>query len=147
MLSLLCGARSPSGGRLVLAGPPEGERAPHEPRLSYRALSGGNQQKALLAKWLSTTPRLLLLDEPTRGVDVGARLQIFTLIRDAARAGASVLCASSDYEQLSAICDRVLVFSGGNVVGELVGDDLAKERIAETCYWTRAAEPNGGGNP
>lgn len=120
---------------------------PRNPRLLYQALSGGNQQKALIAKWLSTTPRLLLLDEPTRGVDVGARLQIFALIRDAARAGASVLCASSDYEQLSEICDRVLVLSGGSVVSLLVGDNLATERIAEACYRTRAAEPNGGGRP
>jgi ribose transport system ATP-binding protein len=117
---------------------------PRDPKLLYRALSGGNQQKALIAKWLSTKPRLLLLDEPTRGVDVGARLQIFALIRDAARAGASVLCASSDHEQLSEICDQVLVFSGGLVVSRLAGDDLAKERIAEACYRTWAAEPNGG---
>jgi ribose transport system ATP-binding protein len=120
---------------------------PRDPKLPYEALSGGNQQKALIAKWLSTTPRLLLLDEPTRGVDVGARLQIFALIREAAAAGASVLCASSDYEQLSEICDRVLVFSGGTVVSRLAGDDLAKERIAEACYRTRAAEPDGGGRP
>jgi ribose transport system ATP-binding protein len=120
---------------------------PPEPSLLYRALSGGNQQKALIAKWLSTRPQLLLLDEPTRGVDVGARLQIFSLIRDSARAGASVLCASSDYEQLSEICDRVLVFSGGDVVSRLVGEDLAKERIAEACYRTRAAEPDVGGRP
>jgi ribose transport system ATP-binding protein len=107
---------------------------PRDPRLPYGALSGGNQQKALLAKWLRTEPRLLLLDEPTRGVDVGARQQIFALIRATAEAGTAVVCASTDHEQLAAICDRVLVFGAGRVVGELAGDDLAAERIAEACY-------------
>lgn len=107
---------------------------PRDPRLPYGALSGGNQQKALVAKWLGTEPRLLLLDEPTRGVDVGARRQIFGLIRSTAAADTAVVCASTDYEQLAAICDRVLVFAAGGIVGELAGNDLAAERIAEACY-------------
>jgi len=91
---------------------------PREPGMAFRALSGGNQQKTLLAKAMNAGPRLLLLDQPTRGVDVGARGQIFALIREAAEQGACVICASTDSEELAAVCDRVLVFSGGRVEHE-----------------------------
>jgi len=107
---------------------------PPDPRMTFASLSGGNQQKALLAKWLHRQPRLLLLHEPTQGVDVGARQQIFGLVRDAAAKGTSVVCASSDYEQLAAICDRVLILARGRVVEQVVGDAVTKERITERCY-------------
>ena len=107
---------------------------PGDPRLTYSSLSGGNQQKALLAKWLHRNPRLLLLHEPTQGVDVGARQQIFSLVHQAASRGTAIICASSDYEQLAATCDRVLIFARGRVVEQLVGDDVTKERITERCY-------------
>ena len=107
---------------------------PRDPERLFGALSGGNQQKALLAKWFQTTPRLILLDEPTQGVDVGARAQVFLAIATAAQSGAAVLCASSDYEQLTAICDRVLVFNRGAVIEELVGDRISKSAIAQACY-------------
>jgi ribose transport system ATP-binding protein len=117
---------------------------PDDPSLPYGALSGGNQQKALLAKWFQTEPRLLLLDEPTQGVDVGARQQIFELIRAAvAERGMHVLCASADYEQLALLCDRVVVFGRGRVWRELVGEDVTKERIIEQCYAAMAAEVAG----
>jgi ribose transport system ATP-binding protein len=117
---------------------------PNDPSLPYGALSGGNQQKALLAKWFQTEPRLLLLDEPTQGVDVGARQQIFELIRRAAEErGMCVICASSDYEQLAAICDRVIVFGRGRVYRELTGAELSKERIVEQCYAAMAGEAAG----
>jgi ribose transport system ATP-binding protein len=109
---------------------------PRDPSLLFGALSGGNQQKALLAKWLQKSPRLVLLDEPTQGVDVGARAQVFSAIAEAAEKGATVLCASSDYEQLAAICDRVLVFGRGMVVDEIEGDRITKSAIAEACYRT-----------
>jgi ribose transport system ATP-binding protein len=111
---------------------------PPDPRLTYESLSGGNQQKAMLAKWLQTKPSLLLLHEPTLGVDVGARRQIFQLARTAATDGTAVVCASTDYEQLAAVCDRVVVFGRGRVARELTGDQVTKERIAEECY--RVAE-------
>ena len=105
---------------------------PSDPSLPYGALSGGNQQKALLAKWFQTEPRLLLLDEPTQGVDVGARQQIYELIRTAAQErGMHVLCASSDDEQLAALCDRVIVFGRGRIWRELVGAEVTKDRIIE----------------
>jgi ribose transport system ATP-binding protein len=107
---------------------------PRNPALLFGALSGGNQQKALIAKWFQTSPSLMLLDEPTQGVDVGARAQVFSAIAKAAEEGATVLCASSDYEQLSAICDRVLVFSRGEVIEDIAGDRISKSAIAEACY-------------
>ncbi len=107
---------------------------PNRPALPLEALSGGNQQKVLLAKWLHTKPRLLLLDEPTQGVDFGARQQIFAALDTAAQAGTALVVASTDYEQLEQICDRVLVFSRGRVVAELSGADLTKHRIARECY-------------
>jgi ribose transport system ATP-binding protein len=117
---------------------------PNDPSMPYGALSGGNQQKALLAKWFQTEPRLLLLDEPTQGVDVGARQQIYKLIRTAAlERGVNVLCASSDYEQLASLCDRVLVFGRGRVWRELVGAEVTKDRIIEQSYAAMAAEVAG----
>jgi ribose transport system ATP-binding protein len=114
---------------------------PPEPSLLYGELSGGNQQKALLAKWLQTEPRLLLLDEPTQGVDVGARQQIFELLRRAvSERGMHVLCASSDYEQLAVLCDRVIVFGRGRVWRELAGRDVTKDRIIEQCFAAMASE-------
>ncbi|MHB1242014.1 MAG: sugar ABC transporter ATP-binding protein [Gaiellaceae bacterium] len=117
---------------------------PDDPSLAYGALSGGNQQKALLAKWLQTDPLLLLLDEPTQGVDVGARQQIFELMRAAVEErGMHVLCASCDYEQLAALCDRVIVFGRGRIWRELTGADVTKDRIIEQSYAAMAAEVAG----
>jgi ribose transport system ATP-binding protein len=105
---------------------------PNRPALPLSSLSGGNAQKVVMAKWLQTKPVLILLDEPTQGVDVGARLAVFDAIRAASSAGC-VLCASSDYEQLAMLCDRVLILAGGRVVAELAGGALTKHEIAERC--------------
>jgi ribose transport system ATP-binding protein len=95
--------------------------------------SGGNQQKAVLARWLRTEPEVLLLDEPTQGVDVGAKAAIYQQVRSSARDGMAVLVASSDAEELVHLCDRVLVFRSGTVAVELRGATLTEERlIAET---------------
>ena len=110
------------------------EIRPNRPGLRLGALSGGNAQKVLLAKWLIREPKLLLLDEPTQGVDVGTRQQLFRIIRETAAGGASVICASSDFEQLAELCHRVLIFARGRVAHELTGGEVNKERIAERCY-------------
>jgi ribose transport system ATP-binding protein len=107
---------------------------PNIPSLPLSALSGGNQQKALMAKWLQTRPRLILLDEPTQGVDVGARQQLLAALDAASREGAAVVIASTDYEQLAQICHRVIVFARGQATAELAGAQLTKETIAEYCY-------------
>ncbi|MCW6511258.1 sugar ABC transporter ATP-binding protein [Lichenifustis flavocetrariae] len=104
---------------------------PPDPTLPIASLSGGNAQKVVLAKWFQTDPQLILLDEPTQGVDVGARQNVFRHIADAAARGAAVLCASSDYEQLAALCSRVLIFGGGRVVASLQGAEISKDAIAE----------------
>lgn len=95
----------------------------------FGQLSGGNQQKIVFARWLRRSPSLLLLDEPTQGVDIAAKATIHRLARKAAEDGAAVLIASSDEVELCAICDRVIVLSDGEIVGELTGDEITPERI------------------
>ena len=97
-------------------------------------LSGGNQQKALLGKWLQRNPPVLLLHEPTQGVDVGAKKDVFERLRNAAIDGAAILFCSAEYEDLAHLCDRVLVFHEGHVTATLSGADLTEDRIVEQCY-------------
>jgi ribose transport system ATP-binding protein len=106
---------------------------PNRAEMNLASLSGGNQQKALMGKWLQTEPRLLMLDEPTQGVDVGARQHLFATLAEAAARGIAVLVASTDYEQLEQICDRVLIFARGSVVAQLEGAAITKAGIAEKC--------------
>lgn len=98
------------------------------------ALSGGNQQKVAIARWLIGRPRLLILDEPSRGVDVGARAEVHRLVRKLAAEGTGVLAISSDNEELVALCDRVLVMAEGRITGELVGDDITIDRILSLSF-------------
>jgi ribose transport system ATP-binding protein len=119
---------------------------PRQPDAVYGSLSGGNQQKALMAKWLSTNPSVLLLHEPTQGVDVGAREQIFGALSAARDRRMAVVCASSDCEQLARICDRVIVIARGEVAATVTGDALTKDTLIEVVYntATRNASPSGG---
>ncbi|HKN97467.1 MAG TPA: sugar ABC transporter ATP-binding protein, partial [Pseudonocardiaceae bacterium] len=96
------------------------------------SLSGGNQQKVVLARALLAAPKILLADEPTQGVDVGARAEIYRLMRDVAGSGVPVVVVSSDAKELEGLCDRVVVFSRGHVVGELAGADVTEEHITAT---------------
>jgi ABC-type sugar transport system ATPase subunit len=93
--------------------------------------SGGNQQKVVLAKWLRNEPSVLLLDEPTQGVDVGAKASIYELVARAADQGAGVVISSSDTKELALLCDRVIVMRDGRVVAELSRDELTEARMVQ----------------
>ena len=94
-----------------------------------RALSGGNQQKVILGRWLLTDPEVLLLDEPKRGIDVGAKYEIYQLILDLANRGKTVLMVSSEMPELVGVCDRILVMSGGQLAGEVDAKTATQEDI------------------
>jgi ribose transport system ATP-binding protein len=108
--------------------------SPAETEINYGRLSGGNQQKVLMARWLETAPTVLLLDEPTQGVDVGARRDIFQRIVAAAQAGTTVLYTTSETQDLAELCHRVLVFRDGLVAGELAGADVTEDAISRMCW-------------
>jgi ribose transport system ATP-binding protein len=97
-------------------------------------LSGGNQQKVVIGKWLLTGADVMLMDEPTRGVDVGARAEIYQLIRHLAAQGRAVLVISSEFDEFRHCCDRVLVMVSGRVTASLAGDEMSEERILQECY-------------
>lgn len=103
-------------------------------RAPMRTLSGGNQQKAILARWLSATPRVLLLDEPTRGVDVGAKQEIHSLIRQFARQGLAVIVVSSEVDELISLADRIVVMTLGRIVGEVSGPEKSAETIMKYAF-------------
>ena len=103
--------------------------SPYRPEAPIETLSGGNQQKVILARWLRTSPKVLLLDEPTKGVDVAAVAAIWGLVDDAARAGTAILACSSDTDELAANCDRVLVLRRGTVAAEVKRQDLDATRL------------------
>jgi ribose transport system ATP-binding protein len=94
-----------------------------------RTLSGGNQQKVVIGKWLMKEPRILLLNDPTRGIDVGTKQEVYRLIRELAGAGIAILFYSTDYEELVALCDRVVVCYGGKLIRELEGEDLNEQNL------------------
>ena len=95
------------------------------------SLSGGNQQKVVLAKWMLTEPDVLILDEPTRGIDVGAKYEIYCVINDLAKAGKAVIVISSEMGEVIGTCDRAYVLNEGRIAGELTHDELSQERIMQ----------------
>jgi len=96
-------------------------------------LSGGNQQKVVVGKWLNTEPRILLLDEPTRGIDIQAKQQIFQLIWDLSKKGISTIFVSSELEELVDVCHRILVMREGRIVGEVQPDSVTPQKLFEYC--------------
>ncbi|MEW1649103.1 sugar ABC transporter ATP-binding protein [Streptomyces sp. NPDC091219] len=115
---------------------------PSEPQALIRSLSGGNQQKAVIARWLARKPEVLVLSEPTQGVDIAARESIYDGIQLAAETGA-VLIGSSDSAELARICDRVLVMHRGKVTAELSGEELSEQKIDRLCIVS--AQPTAEG--
>ncbi len=105
-------------------------------RQDLDTLSGGNQQKVILARWLMRKPKVLLLDEPTQGVDVSARAEIYNLVRQAVAAGCSAVVVTSDFEELSHVSDRVIVLNQGRITAELRPPDVSPSRLTELAYTT-----------
>jgi ABC-type sugar transport system ATPase subunit len=95
-------------------------------------LSGGNQQKALFARWITGPVRTLLLDEPTHGVDIRSKGQIYDIIRDLAASGVAILLVSSELEEIEALCHRALLLHRGQIIGELRGNEISKDFILQT---------------
>ena len=102
---------------------------PPKPRLIVSQLSGGNQQKVVVGKWLALSPDVLLLNDPTKGVDVGTRQNLYTIISQLAEKGTSVVLYASDNEELIDNCDRVLMVFEGRIVKEIEADDLNEEKL------------------
>ena len=104
-------------------------------------LSGGNQQKVVIAKWLMTNPRIILLNDPTRGIDVGTKQEIYHLLRELAEEGAAILFYSTDYEELIGCCDRVVVMYDGQIVRELEGENITEHNIITSALNINEATP------
>lgn len=113
--------------------------APNDPTLAIEALSGGNQQKVVVGRWLDSGRRLLVTEDPTAGVDVGAKAEIYHLLYEALASGMGVLVVSTDFEEIAAICHRAIVFSRGLPVRELTGADLSTESLIQAASAGEAA--------
>ncbi|MEM9639594.1 MAG: sugar ABC transporter ATP-binding protein, partial [Pseudomonadota bacterium] len=107
--------------------------SPNDPDLAIEALSGGNQQKVVIARWLATKRKLLLCEDPTAGVDVGAKAEIYALLNKALEDGVGIIVISTDFEEVAAICHRAIVFSQGQIVGELSGPELSTDSLIQTA--------------
>jgi len=92
-------------------------------------LSGGNQQKVILARCLATNPKILILDEPTKGIDVGAKSEIYKIICSLARKGIGIIVISSELPEVMGLCDRIIVMSRGHISGEVMKDEATEEKI------------------
>ena len=108
-------------------------------------LSGGNQQKVVIAKWLMTEPRIILLNDPTRGIDVGTKQELYRLMRELADHGAAILFYSTDYDELIGCCDRVAIMYDGRIVRELAGADLTETNIIASALNIEAGANAHGG--
>lgn len=106
---------------------------PNDPTLAIESLSGGNQQKVVLGRWLATKRKLLICEDPTAGVDVGAKAEIYALLNKALQQGVGIIVISTDFEEIVAICHRAIVFSQGKIVQELSGTSLSTDRLIQAA--------------
>ena len=102
---------------------------PNDPNALIETLSGGNQQKVVIARWLRIGAQVLILEDPTAGVDIGAKAEIYRLLGDAVRTGMAVILISSDFEEAAQICHRALVFHSGTIARELRLDELSVSEL------------------
>src|SRR5262249_32291149 len=108
-------------------------------RQRVRNLSGGNQQKVVISKWLAANPKVLLLDEPTRGIDVNAKREMYALIDELARDGLAIVMASSELPEILALADRILVLAGGRVTAEFTHGEATEEKLLAAALPKRKA--------
>nr|WP_209007511.1 sugar ABC transporter ATP-binding protein [Roseibium litorale] len=113
--------------------------SPNDQTLAIEALSGGNQQKVVMARWLATKRKLLICEDPTAGVDVGAKAEIYALLNKALQEGVGILLVSTDFEEVATICQRAIVFSQGAIVSELSGAKLSTENLIQAASASNAA--------
>jgi ABC-type sugar transport system ATPase subunit len=113
---------------------------PPKPELDAGSLSGGNQQKVVLAKWLMARPKVIVFDEPTRGIDVGAKAEIYIRMREISKQGVGIVMASSDLPELLGMSDRILVMHEGRLAGELLRDEASEEAIMRLATATDTAD-------
>jgi ribose transport system ATP-binding protein len=113
---------------------------PPNPEMLAESLSGGNQQKVVVGKWLLTNPKLVIFDEPTRGIDVGAKAEIYQRIRDLTYSGVGVIMASSELPELIGMSDRIMVFHEGRIAGELDRSEFSEEAIMHLATATNGNE-------
>lgn len=107
-----------------------------KPPLSKRVIndfSGGNQQKAVIAKWLATNPKIIILDEPTRGVDVGAKTEIYSIIEKLSRSGVGIIFVSSELMEVIGLCDRIIVIHEGKINGEFTREEATQENLVQAA--------------
>lgn len=103
-------------------------------KLPILSLSGGNQQKVVIAKGLLTEPKVLLLDEPSRGIDIGAKTEVFEIVHQLSEKGLSLIVVSSELKEIMAIADRIYVLSNGKLTGELEGDEITEDTLVRLSY-------------
>lgn len=112
---------------------------PNDPHLAIEGLSGGNQQKVIVGRWLATGRKLLVAEDPTAGVDVGAKAEIYRLIARALGQGLAVIVVSTDFEEVAHVCHRALVFNRGRIIAEIAGSALTTEALITTASASEAA--------